>query len=492
MDAALALLFGQVATAVLPYVVNSIGRVPRPKRVDVKKAMGEAHQCRPVVPYRAPRPYTEGRVKALFIGINYTGSSAQLGGCVNDVMHMLQTLQRIEFPISECCILVDDRRFPNFTAMPTRENIIKYMAWLVYDVRPGDVLFFHFSGHGAETKGGRDSNEKMDQCLVPLDYDKAGAILDDDLFELMIKGLPAGVRMTAVFDCCHSASLLDLPFAFVAGRNVSSNQRHEMRMVRKDNYSRGDVVMFSGCEDSGTSADVTNTSSFGNGTVAAGGAATQAFTWALLNTTGYSYIDIFMKTREVLRQKGYKQVPQLSSSKPVDLYKQFSLFGPLTMNASLVQHLPQEYVQPWAPHPAYQQPHEATLPASVSQPHSQPVMGIPVASTSNGKSNPGVSDGGRASGEVYPPTQYPSSHPAPQQQAYYQPPQQAYYQPPQQAYYQPPQQAYYQPPQQAYYQPEPHHQPAPPPPPKKENKPARPGYPMSYCMKFSQGKPGRK
>ncbi|CCD13327.1 unnamed protein product, partial [Trypanosoma congolense IL3000] len=143
MDLAVGLLLGQLASSALPYLVESIGKVKRPKRVDVKKAMSEAHTCRPVVPYHAPRPYTEGRVKALFIGINYTGRKGQLSGCINDVKQMLNTLQQIQFPISSCCILVADLRFPNYAAMPIRANIIKHLARLVYDPRPVDLGSFH-------------------------------------------------------------------------------------------------------------------------------------------------------------------------------------------------------------------------------------------------------------------------------------------------------------------------------------------------------------
>ncbi|ORC92284.1 putative metacaspase 5 [Trypanosoma theileri] len=396
MDLVIGLIAGTLAANALPYVVNSIGRVDRPKPVNIEEALRMAHECRPVIPYRAPRPYVYGRVKALFIGINYTGMSGQLSGCVNDVKQMLSTLQRIQFPISECCILVDNPRFPNYTDMPTRKNIIKYMAWLVYDVRPGDVLFFHYSGHGTQTKAKRDSQERYDQCLVPLDYQRNGTIVDDDLFELLVKRLPAGVRMTAVFDCCHSASLLDLPFVFVAGNNMMAGRRYEMRMARSDNFSQGDVVMFSGCADSGTSADVANTSSFGTGSVAAGGAATQALTWALLNTSGLTYADIFIKTREMLRQKRYSQVPQLSSSKPVDLYKPFSLFGPITVNSALMHYVPQQYQQPWV---VPQQPQQPYYPPQPQQgyypPQQQPAQGIPLMPAS------GV-----------PPAQYPQALPA--------------------------------------------------------------------------------
>lgn len=45
-------------------------------------------------------------------------------------------------------MLTDD---PSFTeGMPTRQNILRAMYWLVEGVRPGDSLFFHFSGTWAQ------------------------------------------------------------------------------------------------------------------------------------------------------------------------------------------------------------------------------------------------------------------------------------------------------------------------------------------------------
>lgn len=41
-------------------------------------------------------------------------------------------------------MLVDDH--PNPACWPTRHNICLNIAWLLGDQRPGDDLFFHYSG----------------------------------------------------------------------------------------------------------------------------------------------------------------------------------------------------------------------------------------------------------------------------------------------------------------------------------------------------------
>ncbi|CCW69383.1 unnamed protein product [Phytomonas sp. Hart1] len=326
-------------------LTNGLLKVPRPRPIDIRQAHEQVFSVKPFVPYHFSKPYTCGRVRALLIGINYFGSEGELGGCINDVVTMLKTLERIQFPITECCILVDDPGFQGSMGYPTRENITKYMAWLTHDARPGDVLFFHYSGHGGQCEAEDDSFENYDQCLIPVDFDTAGSILDNDLFYLLVSPLPSGCRMTCIFDCCHSASMLDLPFSFVATRDMSSGrQGYTMKCVRNNNFSHGDVVMFSGCTDSGTSSDVHNPGSD------AGGAATQAFTWALINTTNLNFMNILCKTRDLLKSKGFKQIPQLTSSKPIDLYKPFSLFGSIEVNQrqmSLIpQHLPPPHLYP--------------------------------------------------------------------------------------------------------------------------------------------------
>lgn len=89
----------------------------------------------------------------------------------------------------------------------------------------------------------------------------------------------------------------------------------------------GTVIMFSGCKDSQTSADVYNTESFGlpsdAGPGGAGGACTNAMIKALADNDDLSWVQLLRKMRDILAGQ-YSQIPQLSSSRQMDLNAAFS------------------------------------------------------------------------------------------------------------------------------------------------------------------------
>jgi len=94
---------------------------------------------------------------------------------------------------------------------------------LVTGSQPGDHLFFHFSGHGSQVKDtSGDEEDGFDETLIPVDFRTAGQIIDDELHDRMVKPLKKGVRLTAIFDCCHSGTLLDLPFVYKASGEYTS------------------------------------------------------------------------------------------------------------------------------------------------------------------------------------------------------------------------------------------------------------------------------
>ena len=79
-----------------------------------------------------------------------------------------------------------------------------------------DAVFLHYSGHGTKLKDDEHGEEAdgYDEALVPLDFQDVGMLRDDDLFDILIKPLPDGVHMVSLMDCCHSGTILDLPYIF--------------------------------------------------------------------------------------------------------------------------------------------------------------------------------------------------------------------------------------------------------------------------------------
>lgn len=109
--------------------------------------------------------------------------------------------------------LTDDSQ--NAMGQPTKENIIRAMRWLVQGCQPNDSLFFHYSGHGGQTRDlDGDEDDGNDEVIYPVDYKRAGHIVDDEMHAILVSSLPAGARLTAIFDSCHSGSALDLPYLY--------------------------------------------------------------------------------------------------------------------------------------------------------------------------------------------------------------------------------------------------------------------------------------
>ncbi|CAE6533403.1 unnamed protein product [Rhizoctonia solani] len=291
------------------------------------------------------------RKKALCIGINYIGQSVELQGCINDV-HKIASFLTVQFGYKTGNIwkLTDDAVDPR--CHPTRENILTAMRWLVEDAQPTDSLFFHFSGHGGQTKDlDGDEADGFDEVIYPSDYENVGHIIDDDMHEIMVKSLPLGCRLTAIFDCSHSGSALDLPYTystdgklkehsqlvetgrgllnvgkFCARGNMSGAikglgnvirpptsrraRKQATQRSRELRASAADVVSWAACKDSEKSDDAIE----GDEAV---GAMSYAFIEALRQKPRQSYRELLSNVRTILRAK-YQQKPQLSSSHPID------------------------------------------------------------------------------------------------------------------------------------------------------------------------------
>lgn len=184
---------------------------------EVEKALGlpDASADREVAIPPMKQVELTGRKRSLLIGCNYRGTQNELHGCVNDVERMLPVIERLGFSsdMQNQRVLLDVSGATPCT-MPTRANMIEAMQWLIEGAQPGDSLFLHYSGHGGREPAAGTS-DGYHESLVPLDFQESGLLIDSDLFDILVKPLPSGCRLTCVLDSCHSAGALDLPFRFV-------------------------------------------------------------------------------------------------------------------------------------------------------------------------------------------------------------------------------------------------------------------------------------
>lgn len=164
-----------------------------------------------------------GRRKSLLVGCNYEGTRNQLSGCVNDVCRMREVLRdQWGFPEdSDSQLVLLDGEGSDSSSLPTLQNMRAAIRWLVEGAQTGDVLFFHYSGHGGREKAAPDGPPTTDgyhETLVPLDFEEQGMLLDTELFKTLIRPLPTGCRLTCILDSCHSGGALNLPYLFVGSQ----------------------------------------------------------------------------------------------------------------------------------------------------------------------------------------------------------------------------------------------------------------------------------
>ncbi|GBG67123.1 hypothetical protein CBR_g81547 [Chara braunii] len=144
--------------------------------------------------------------RALLVGCNYIGRPFRLYGCANDV-HAMKCLliEQFGFPPENITILLDCD--PSYE-YPTGAKIKEELRNMCDGAVAGDILVFHFSGHGTQIPSDDSwlvEIDGKDSALVPADIN---LIVDDDL-RLIVSLCHPGVRFTMTADCCNSGGLLD-------------------------------------------------------------------------------------------------------------------------------------------------------------------------------------------------------------------------------------------------------------------------------------------
>jgi hypothetical protein len=246
---------------------------------------------------------------ALLIGINYKGTDAELRGCENDIMNTKKVLiEKYGFEEKDIIVLMESL---NIEKQPTRQNILKYIRWLVNKSNSGyGKVWFQYSGHGVSIND-RNGDEKdgKDECIYTCD-DKL--IVDDEFHKELVSRMHKESKLFCFMDCCHSGSIMDLKYKYRAGQNQSLCENSKKAAATN-------VLALSGCKDDQTSADAWLSGDWC-------GALTKTFL-DVMKQSNYdiTLFDMVNKIRNGLQKGGFTQIPQLTSSKDVSTDTKFSI-----------------------------------------------------------------------------------------------------------------------------------------------------------------------
>ncbi|KAK0445786.1 caspase domain-containing protein [Armillaria borealis] len=183
--------------------------------------------------------------KALLIGISYTleeyrlKPEDQVEGALTDVRQMYGILiGPLHFKNEDITVLTDGPDTPRHL-WPTKANIERAISAFVGGTSSGDICFLFYAGHGYQIYN-PDSQEKdkRDEHIVPCDavdpngdFIEGKMIIDDLLKNILVMPLAAmDAKLTAVFDCCHSGTVLDL--SHYRCNDITAWKRTALRVYR--------------------------------------------------------------------------------------------------------------------------------------------------------------------------------------------------------------------------------------------------------------------
>jgi hypothetical protein len=267
-----------------------------------------------------------GKVKALVIGINYTGTGNELRGCISDANKVSDLLSSWGYSVTKMTNLSSG------DLLATKANILAKLDSLLSNLTNGDSLVIYYSGHGAlinDVSGDESGNQ--DSVIVPSDYSTAGIIKDDELRTELLKATQG--KVFCFFDSCNSGSICDLRFNILSStyRAILSTKRFYdpkewksvFKLFENTNYAltNTQILSMSGSRDSQLAYEIYDTSSKTYGGV---------MTFAALKilnseTPKIKITDFVSKVIAQISAWGYGiQTPQLMSGQSFDENTLFS------------------------------------------------------------------------------------------------------------------------------------------------------------------------
>jgi len=275
--------------------------------------------------------------KALLVGINKY-SDSPLRGCVNDCLLMYKILtDKFSFDAKNINLITDYEC--------TKENILQNLYFLTSNLKYGDSIYFHYSGHGSQVvvNDWTQSNEAdgLDEIICPIDLDWNDPLRDNKLNDIFNK-IPLGVNSTVVLDCCHSGTglrnsptingsnqdmvnrfyppppsniltnpkiTIDENLGFVMPKFNKRDIQTKKNTFLNTTTKQGNTILISGCQENQVSADAW-----------IGGRYHGALTYTMVeilhqNNYRMNYNSLVKAINEKLDLTGFSQNPQLECKK---------------------------------------------------------------------------------------------------------------------------------------------------------------------------------
>ncbi len=286
-----------------------------------------------IIPWLISLPTYAQLQRALLIGIDhysppagYTPENANgrsgyinLGGCRNDALAIYSIItSKFGFDQKNIDTLYNESA--------TREGILNATQRLLSESNAGDIAFIYYAGHGSEVRNSLSFEvDKKDQTIVPSDAWKEGVmdIRDKELSKLFNEFIDKGIKLTVIFDCCHSGSISRGPNATpgklrylpMADRDAKDPARYAIPELRKGD----DFLIFSAAQSNEFAAEQVDDQGIQHG------AFTLALTEALnQQSVDASALEIFTSARAILKSNGKNQEPVIGGTRE---RQQETLFG---------------------------------------------------------------------------------------------------------------------------------------------------------------------
>lgn len=242
------------------------------------------------------------KVAVVSIGINYQGQQGELQGCVNDSHNFVAWARNYYGGSLAQVVQMTDDLPKRHKWYPTKDNIIRVLSNMRKRCKKNNFTNFvlHYSGHGGQVVDvNGDEADGFDEVLIPVDYMQSGFIGDDWLLANFIERIHSSIRFFGLIDACHSGTILDLRYC----NNILAN---------KQASEVPNAMMVSGASDDQVAYDTWDA------TYGRCGAMTASFLRTAEDVGMSAPAQSFVETMQTdLADRGYPQVPKLSTSKPI-------------------------------------------------------------------------------------------------------------------------------------------------------------------------------